>query len=581
VITRQLTATLELQPLLKSILESAVGILNTEAGSLFLVDAQTDELIFQVTVGPVAQNLAGQRLPPGTGFVGKAVNNRKPVIVNDVAATTTWNPAPDKQTGFITQAILAVPMEVKDRVIGVIEIINKKDGNPFTDDDQNLLSAFAGQAAVAIENARLYTLTDQELTARVEELSVMQRIDRELNASLEESRAMRITLEWAMRQSKSDAGLIGFVEAKGIRVMADQGYGNEVEAYKKDYMPLDHPSVKEAIETGVPQRVVFNSPDPSRIFLNDAHCQLVIPIRREAKAIGLFLLESTKPDAFQQDSLAFLSRLSDHSAIALSNAQLYAEIQAANIAKSKFVDFVAHELKQPMTSMKGFSDLLAAGAAGPINEMQTNFLNTIRSNMGRMQTIVQDLNDNSKIESGTLEIKFQVVDIAEVLEEVNRSIKRQLEEKKQLITFNVPENLPKVWADRGRVIQVLVNLISNAYKYTPEGGEIVVSAEEAENVWEASPSTSKVVHLSVKDNGIGISPENQKKIFTPFYRARDDEEAMKSQGTGLGLNITKNLIEMQSGHIWFESEFRKGTTFHITIPVSENVPVPEIKRSSL
>ena len=103
----------------------------------------------------------------------------------------------------------------KDRVIGVIEIINKKDGNPFTDDDQNLLSAFAGQAAVAIENARLYTLTDQELTARVEELSVMQRIDRELNASLEESRAMRITLEWAMRQSQSEAGLIGFVEDQG------------------------------------------------------------------------------------------------------------------------------------------------------------------------------------------------------------------------------------------------------------------------------------------------------------------------------------------------------------------------------
>jgi len=568
VITRQLTSTLELQPLLKSILESAVNILNTEAGSLFLVDAQTDELIFQVTVGPVAQNLAGQRLPSGTGFVGKAVNNRRPVIVNDVAATTTWNPAPDKQTGFITRTILAVPMEVKDRVIGVIEIINKKDGNPFTDDDQNLLSAFAGQAAVAIENARLFTLTDQDLTARVEELSVMQRIDRELNASLEESRAMRITLEWAMRQSNSEAGLIGFVEAKGIRVMADQGYGKEVEAFKEDYLPLDHPSVREALETGLPQRIVFNAPDPSRVFLNDSHSQLVIPIRREAKAIGLFLLESTKPDAFQQDALAFLNRLSDHAAIAISNAQLYAEVQQANIAKSEFVSFVAHELKNPMTPIKGFTDLLASGVVGPVNENQAKFLATIRSNVERMKTIVEDLNDNSKIEAGRMELKFKKIDVYDLVETVVRSNTRQVEEKQQTIEVILPPNLPNIWADRVRTEQVLVNLVSNAYKYTPEGGQIIIQAEKAENQWDPQGSP-QVVHMWVKDNGFGISPEDQKKIFQKFFRS-PDEQARKSPGTGLGLNITKSLVEMQGGRIWFESEFRKGTAFHITLQVSEN-----------
>lgn len=569
VITRQLTSTLDLQLLLKNILENAVSILNSEAGSLFLVDEQTDEMIFQVTVGPVASNLVGQRLPAGTGFVGKAVISRQPVIINDVQASIGYNPATDKQTGYVTKAILAVPMEVKDRVIGVIEIINKKDGLPFITEDQNLLSAFAGQAAVAIENARLYTLTDQELTARVEELSVMQRIDRELNASLEVNRAMRLTLEWAMRQSQAEAGAIGFVEEQGVRLVAEQGYGTQLEKYRENYLSPKHPAVSEGIDSGQPQRTLFDRADMERSFLPNTHSQLVIPIKRESNVIGLFLLESTKADGFQQDALNFLSRLSDHSAIAISNAQLYAEIQAANIAKSKFVDFVAHELKQPMTSMKGFTDLLAAGAVGPVNETQANFLNTIRSNMNRMQTIVQDLNDNSKIESGTLEIKFQMVDVAEALDEVNRSIKRQLADKKQAVLFNIPQDLPQVWGDRGRIIQVLVNLISNAHKYTPEGGEINVSADEAENIWDPQ-GTAKVVHIWVKDNGIGISPENQKKIFTPFYRARDDEEAMKSQGTGLGLNITKNLIEMQGGRIWFESEFRKGTTFHFTIPVSEN-----------
>ncbi len=178
-ITRQLTGTLETEPLLQNILDSAVAILNCEAGSLFLVDEQNDELIFRATAGPVASDLSGQRLAPGTGIVGEAVQSRKAVISNNVTQEPNWFNHTDEKTGFVTRTILAVPMQIKDRVIGVVEVINRKDGLPFADDDQNLLSAFAGQAAVAIENARLYTLTDQELNARVEELSVMQRIDRE------------------------------------------------------------------------------------------------------------------------------------------------------------------------------------------------------------------------------------------------------------------------------------------------------------------------------------------------------------------------------------------------------------------
>ncbi len=568
VITRQLTSTLDLQPLLKSILENAVNILNCEAGSLFLVDEQTDELIFQVTVGPVASNLAGQRLPAGSGFVGKAVTNRQPVIVNDVQGSATWNAATDKQTGFITRAILAVPMEVKDRVIGVIEIINKQDGSPFMQDDQNLLSAFAGQAAVAIENARLYTLTDQELNARVEELSVMQRIDRELNASLEVNRAMRITLEWAMRQSRAEAGFIGIVQEEGIRLIADQGYQAELQDYDQEYMPVNHSAVNEALLSGLPQRVALDAVDGNRCFLNGTRSQLVVPIRRESNVIGLFLLESTVSDCFQQDAFNFLSRLSDHAAIAISNAQLYAEVQAANTAKSEFVSFVAHELKNPMTSIKGYSELLASGAVGPITDMQSNFLTTIRSNTERMKTIVEDLNDNSKIEAGRLRLEFQAVDVDDVVEEVIRSTKRQLEDKKQTVNIEIPKDLPKVWADRNRLIQVLVNLVSNAYKYTPEGGEIRVMAELSENTWDPDGAL-QVVHIWVKDNGIGISPEDQKKIFQKFFRSEDDQ-ARKSPGTGLGLNITKSLVEMEGGRIWFDSEFRHGTTFHITIPISEN-----------
>ncbi len=254
-ITRQITSTLEQEPLLRNILENSVNILNCEAGTLFLMDEPTGDLIFRVTAGPVAGNLLGQRLPAGTGIAGRAVQLRAPVIENDGQRSPTRFEATDKQTGFISRSLLAVPMQIKDRVLGVIEVINRRDGLPFVEDDQNLLTAFAGQAAVAIENARLLALTDQELAERVEELQVMGRIVRELNASLEVVHAMRTTLEWAMRRSNAEAGLIGMIEGDHLRLMAHQGYDDILPTEKEAEMPLELPALRSAIESGQPSQI--------------------------------------------------------------------------------------------------------------------------------------------------------------------------------------------------------------------------------------------------------------------------------------------------------------------------------------
>jgi signal transduction histidine kinase len=322
--------------------------------------------------------------------------------------------------------------------------------------------------------------------------------------------------------------------------------------------------LKKAVESGQPQRVMLDAKGTDGL-LPDAHTQIVITIRREATVIGVVLLESTSDT--QQD-IAFLNRLSDHAAIAISNAQLYGEVQRANLAKSEFVSFVAHELKNPMTSIKGYTELIAAGAVGQINEMQTNFLNTIRSNVERMSTLVSDLNDNSKIEAGRLRLDYKAVEVAQLVDEVVRSTKRQVEDKKQSINVDMPSDLPKVWGDPTRLGQVLTNLVSNANKYTPEGGTLLVGAEVSENRWDLE-GARQVVHLWVKDNGIGINSEDQQKIFQKFFRS-EDQKAREAPGTGLGLNITKSLVEMQGGRIWFESEFRQGTTFHFTVPIAEN-----------
>ena len=289
-----------------------------------------------------------------------------------------------------------------------------------------------------------------------------------------------------------------------------------------------------------------------------------MPIRRETQVIGLLHLESNSDLHVDID---FLTRLTDHAAIAISNAQLFGEVQRANVAKSDFVSLVAHELKNPMTSIKGYTDLLAGGAVGQINEMQTNFLHTIKSNVERMSTLVSDLNDNGKIEAGRLRLEYKAANVPDLVNEVVKTLKRQIEEKKQILEVIMPEKISSIWADRIRVSQVLVNLLSNAYKYTPDGGTIEVGVEEAANQWDAE-GAARVVHIWVKDNGIGLSAEDQQKMFQKFFRS-EDPKAREAPGTGLGLNITKSLVEMQGGKIWFESEYRKGTTFHFTVPVAE------------
>ncbi len=240
--------------------------------------------------------------------------------------------------------------------------------------------------------------------------------------------------------------------------------------------------------------------------------------------------------------------------------------EAANIAKTDFVSLVSHELRIPMTSIKGYADLLAIGAAGSVNPAQAGFLDTIRSNVDRMTKLVGDLTDITRIESGRLRLELSAVNVAEVVEEVVQSTRRQIEEKAHTLTLQIAGDLPPVRADRSRLSQILTNLISNAYKYTPPGGRITLCAEQF-------LESHQVVHVVVQDNGIGLSLEDQEKIFSKFFRS-EDQLVREAPGTGLGLNITKNLVELQGGRIWFDSALHKGTAFHFIMPVADDVTPP-------
>ena len=383
---------------------------------------------------------------------------------------------------------------------------------------------------------------------------------------------MRITLEWAMRQSGANAGLVGVLQngdTTGVRVMASQGYGKSWSRCKARPLPVLDYKLQDAIEGGLPIR---RSRERERRY-----CTRCLPMgtarRLSPSAVRQIPLACCCSKAPVKASLptkrmSFLIRLSDHASIAISNAQLYSAVQQANLAKSDFVSFVAHELKNPMTSVKGYTELISAGAVGPITDVQANFLGTIRSNIERMNTLVSDLNDMSKIEVGRLRLDFKSLRLSDSIDTVIRSTKKADGRKTAgAQPGHVPADLPRCGQTERAWSRCWSTWFPMRINIPPPAGTIEVAAERCQNEWDTN-GAAEVVHIWVKDNGIGINEEDQKKIFQKFFRS-DDPKTREVTGTGLGLNITKSLVEMQGGQIWFESEFRKGTTFHFTVPISE------------
>jgi signal transduction histidine kinase len=366
-------------------------------------------------------------------------------------------------------------------------------------------------------------------------------------------------------------------EQKALLFLATQGLPLG-KGFRRQPWPLNQGVVGRVVRTGQPALVSDVTQDPDYVsVISETRSQLAVPIRREDRVMGVISAESSQSAAFDKEELSFMTRLADHAAIAIENARLYSDLKEANEAKSEFVSIVSHELKTPMTSIKGYADLLFKGAAGEISEMQREFLRVIRSNVGRMNALVSDLLDISRIESGRLRLHNRSIPIKAVVDEVVQTMREGIRAKELTLTVKVPEDLPPVWADKDRLIQVLNNLVSNAYRYTLPGGTISVKA----TVWPDGPPSGKVkpispdeqplryLCLSVSDTGVGISPKEQARIFEKFFRG-DDPLVRETRGTGLGLSIAKSIVELHEGQMWFQSEPGQGSTFSFTVPIASD-----------
>jgi signal transduction histidine kinase len=470
-----------------------------------------------------------------------------------------------RQGGSPFLGAVSLPLRVKERISGWIVFWNPLRSTPPQEAERTLLCEYAVFAAAALEKTRSRAPADSESSALAEELISLQNLDQELNSVSDPAEAMAITLDWAVRYADAAAGLAVLVVDEALEIEAAVGYPEGTGPEEKGRLPIDSAGFQECIRSGEPALRRAEGPAAPGL-LPTGRTSLFLPIRRNNQTLGALLLESDSEEAFSPLAAEFLQRMASRAGIAISNARLYAEVRSANQAKSEFISFVAHELKTPMTSIRGYTDLVAQGAVGPVSQPQANFLATIRLNVDRMAALVSDLNDVSRIESGRLKLEFAAVALAPALEEVIETLRSLIEGKEQKLSLDIPSDLPPVWVDRGRLIQILTNLVSNAYKYTPRAGSLRITAQRSPNRWDPA-GPPEVVHFFIQDSGLGIALQEQKSIFQKFFRS-EDGTVRDLPGTGLGLHITRNLVEMHGGRIWFESEFHKGSTFHFTVPAA-------------
>lgn len=231
-------------------------------------------------------------------------------------------------------------------------------------------------------------------------------------------------------------------------------------------------------------------------------------------------------------------------------------LQESKQAGSQFVSVITHELRIPMTSIKGYADLLRSGVVGPVNEQQISFLNVIRNNVERMSALVSDLSDINHIETGRLKLDHSAVSLLNCLDITLQTLKPRLEEKQQKFINELAPDLYMVYADAARVTQILTYLIGNAIKFTPAEGQVSVNAF----------LQGDYVCIEIKDTGIGISPADQAQLFKPFFRS-EDASVRDQPGWGLSLNVAKRLVLLMDGEIGVRSVPKGGSTFWFLLPV--------------
>jgi signal transduction histidine kinase len=511
-----------------SLLNDAIG---AEQGTIMLLQADDNLLHYRAGYGYLSERTdeSGRAftLKVGEGLAGWVVQNREAALVDDLHTDYRW--VQSSSSSREHRSAIVAPLLVAEDVIGVLMVFRREE-RYFTPESLNLVKAIASQVAVAINNAHLYEL----IRDQAERLGSMLRKEQE---EASRSQAILEAVADGVLVTGSD-NRISFLNSSIQTILA-------IDAVRVLGNPLDEFGglFGKAASTWM-ETIRRWSESPASYEAGDTYAEQL------ELGDGRIALIHLAPVILQNDFLGTVSIFRD----------ITHEVEVDRL-KSEFVATVSHELRTPMTAIKGYVDILLMGAAGAINENQSHFLNIVKGNIDRLNILVNDLLDISRIEAGRVILSPQALDLREVAEDVIADIQRrsQEENKPMALSLDAPRSLPPVYGDSERVRQILDNLLDNAYHYTPENGTIKVHLHSLNGT---------EVQVDVIDNGVGIAEPDQERVFERFYRG-EHPFVLATPGTGLGLPIVKQLVEMHNGRIWMKSKGvpGRGSTFSFTLPI--------------
>ncbi len=507
---RILASTLDIDKLLKVVLQLAAQVVGAETGSLLLLDEKTNELVFDVALGDAGKELKTIRLKMGEGIAGWVAKEQKPVIVNDPAKDPRWAKRADQKTKFVTRSILCVPMMYQKKLMGVVQAINRKDDNGFSEEDRALLEAFASQTAVAIQNARLFSSVREE----------------------------KEKVETIFAQMTEGAA---FANEEGNLIIANPAALKLMGVAEKDYSGLN---IWEALK--------FYEVNPSAhqlkmSKLSETSFEATRKIGKKLVLSGLF----KRIQSDRGDKIGYLIVIRD----------VTAEKREEKI-KRDFMSLMSHKLKTPLVAITGYTPmLLEEEEAMNANPFFKKAVTAIHEQGMHLKMLVEKLISFSMVESQELVLETKPYETERLLEDIVTSMTTYAESHGAKIILDPSiRSLPPIEVDYDKFREVMKGLIENGIKFNKnKAKEVLITGKFREHR----------NYLSVKDNGVGIPGEEIDKVFQKFYQV---EESFTGQveGAGLGLALVKRMVEMHGGHVTVESKINKGSTFVVDFPAQES-----------
>jgi GAF domain-containing protein len=503
--------------------------------------------------------------PSGRGATSRAILHREIVHIPDVRADPDYRPGGLADAANI-RSILAAPMLRRGKPLGAIAV-SRPEPVAFSEHEIALLRSFADQAVIAIENVRLFNETKEALDQQRASAEVL----RVISSSVADTEPV---FEIILRScERLFAGLnvgINVVGEDGrVHIAAYHGRGRE-ELERHFPVPLSDASGSGA---AILQRAVVHYPDVEAQGVPDyarrggkiAGNRSVIfaPMLWEERAIGAIFVGRDFVGSFSDKEIALLKTFADQAVIAIQNARLFREIQEksaqleiANKHKSDFLANMSHELRTPLNAIIGFSEVLSERMFGEVNEKQAEYLKDIHESGRHLLSLINDILDLSKIEAGRMELELSSFHLPSAVSNAMTLVRERAQRHGIALASAIDPAVGEFEGDERKVKQILLNLLSNAVKFTPDGGRVDVSATQINGR----------IEIAVRDTGIGIAAEDHAAVFEEFKQVGRDY-TRKAEGTGLGLALTKRLVELHGGEIALASAPGKGSTFTVRLPL--------------